>query len=114
MGVTSAAPAPGLPVRETARAWTAHLLCFTLPVSCLIYLLTGPWSGWGAAGGLLVLVASVLTDMRSPGEQRQPAPTLPGWPFDSVLYVLAAMHLLIVVLFVGRVAAHGFWTADTG
>jgi alkane 1-monooxygenase len=114
LAVTSTAAAPVLTAPHSARVWVAHLLCFTLPVSCLTYLLTGPWSGWSAAAWLLVLVTSVLADMRSPGEQRQPAPTLPGWPFDSVLYVLAAMHVLIVGLFVGRVATHGFWTADTG
>ncbi len=107
------APAPSMPPLPTVRVWAVHLLSFALPATCLTYLLAGPWSGRGAAAWLLVLAASVWTDMRSPGERRQPAPTLPGWPFDSVLLVLGALHVLVVALLVARVAAHGFWTLDT-
>lgn len=99
--------------RHGARVWAAHLLSFVLPTACLAFLLTGPWSGWSAVAWVLVLVGSVWTDMRSPGEQRQPATTLPGWPFDWVLFVLSALHLTIVALLVTRVATHGFWTLDT-
>lgn len=113
MVTATSTPAPSLPLRVAARVWAAHLLSFALPVACLAYLFTGPWSGWSAAAWLLVLVGSVLADMRSVGEDRQPASTLPGWPFDSVLYLLTALHVLILVLLVGRVATHGFWTLDT-
>ena len=104
---------PGLPWRETARAWVHHLMAFVLPVTCIVYLATGPWAGWGAAAWVLALAGSVLADMRSPSEHSQPAPTLPGWPFDWVLYVLSALHLLTLVLLVRHVASNGFWTLDT-
>lgn len=110
---TTATATPPLPLRETARVWAAHLLCFVLPVACLAFLGTGPWSGWGAAAWLLVLVVSVVVDMKSPAEHRQPAPTLPGWPFDSVLWILSALHFLVLGLFVWSVAVHGFWTLNT-
>jgi len=60
-----------------------------------------------------VIVLSIVIDMRSPGEHRQPAPTLPGWPFDGVLYALAGLQVLNVALFVRMVVVHGFWTTDT-
>src|SRR5215831_8817231 len=99
--------------RHPARVWAAHLLAFALPVACLAFLLTGPWYGWQALAWLSLLVVSVLADMWAPDEAHQPAETLPGWPFDSVLYVLAAFHFTILALLMVRVAAHGFWTLDT-
>jgi alkane 1-monooxygenase len=111
MGTAMSAAETALPPRVTA--WAAHLLAFALPVACLAFLLTGPWSGWRALAWLSVLVGSVWADMWAPGERRQPAATLPGWPFDSVLYVLSAFHLAILALLVLRVATHGFWTVDT-
>lgn len=113
MATATAAPTQPLSLREVATVWAAHLLCFVLPVACLTFLLTGPWTGWSAAAWLLVLVASVVADMHSPAEHRQPAATLPGWPFDWVLWVLSALHFLILGLFVWRVSVHGFWTLDT-
>jgi alkane 1-monooxygenase len=98
----------------TARAWALHCLSFVLPVTCLGYLLLwGPHTGWSALAWLLVLAGSVAIDMWSPSEERQPAATLRGWPFDAILYVLAALHLAIVALLVARVARYGFWTWDT-
>ena len=89
-------PSPG----EIARVWALHCLSFVLPVTCLAYLLGGLHVGWHAAPWLLVLIGSVVVDMWSPAEERQPAATLRGWPFDAVLYVLAALHLVIVALLV--------------
>src|SRR5262249_20081431 len=93
----------------TARVWVFHGLCFVLPVTSLAFLATAPHEGARALLWLLVLVASVVADVWSPGERRQPLPTLPGWPFDSVLWVLAAMHVAILGLWIHMVAAHGFW-----
>ncbi len=113
MAIATSTSMSGLSRHETARAWANHLMAFVLPVTCVAYLATGPWTGWSAVPWLLVLAGSVLADMRSPTEHRQPAPTLPGWPFDWVLFVLSALHLLTLVLLVRHVASHGFWTLDT-
>jgi alkane 1-monooxygenase len=113
MAVATSTSMPGLSRHESARAWAHHLMAFVLPVTCVAYLATGPWTGWSAVPWLLVLAGSVLADMRSPTEHRQPAPTLPGWPFDWVLFVLSALHLLTLVLLVRHVASYGFWTLDT-
>ena len=58
-------------------------------------------------------MGSVLADIYGPSEHRQPAPTLPRWPFDAVLYVLAALQFASLALLVRMVTAHGFWRMDT-
>lgn len=109
MSAAVATPSP----RETTKIWVLHLLCFVLPVTSLLFLATAPHDAAGALPWILVLAVSVAADVWSPGERRQPAATLPGWPFDSVLYALAAMQLAIVGLWVHMVATHGFWRIDT-
>jgi len=98
---------------ETLRVWALHLLCFVLPVASLAFLLTAPHPWWAALPWLLVLIGSILLDMRSPSERRQPLATMPGWPFDGVLYLLFALQIANVALLVRMVALHGFFTADT-
>jgi alkane 1-monooxygenase len=98
---------------DIARVWALHCLSFVLPVTCLAYLLGDARAGWYAFPWLLVLAGSVAIDMWSPSEKRQPAAMLPAWPFDAILYVLAALHVVIVALLVVRVARYGFWTWDT-
>ena len=94
--------APAVPERatplETLRIWTLHLACFVLPVTTLAFLLTAPHRWWTALPWLGVIVGSVLLDKRSAPELRQPALRLARWPFDAVLYVLAANQLLCVGL----------------
>ena len=70
---------------RTLRVWALHLLCFALPITCMLFLTTSPHAPLPSLAWLLVIVASIVLDMRSPGEHRQPLPTLPGWPFDGVL-----------------------------
>ena len=94
------------------RVWALHLLCFTLPLTCLLFLLTAPHPWLGALPWLLVVAISVVLDMQSPAERRQPLPTLPGWPFDGVLYALAALQIANVALLVRMVGLHGGWNAD--
>lgn len=98
---------------EALRVWTLHLLCFVLPTTTLLFLSTAPHPWYLALPWLLVVVGSVLLDMRSPSARRQPAAALPAWPFDAVLYLLAALQLVNVVLLVHMVAVHGFWRMDT-
>jgi alkane 1-monooxygenase len=93
--------------------WALHLLCFVLPVGCTLFLATAPHPCYGAFPWLLVVAISIALDMRSPAERRQPLPTLPGWPFDGVLYALAALQILNVGLLVRIAALEGAWTADT-
>ncbi len=98
---------------EVARVWSLHLLCLVLPVTSIAFLATGPHPWWAALPWLLVLVGSVTIDMWSPGERRQPDATMPGWPFDALLYLLVALQFVTLSLLVHRVATDGFWRVDT-
>ncbi len=98
---------------QTIRVWMLHLLCFLLPITCVVFAVTAPHPWYGAWPWLLVVIVSIALDMRSPDEHRQPLPTLPGWPFDGVLYALAALQLVNVALVVRLVATGGLFTADT-
>ena len=97
----------------TLRVWSLHLLCFVLPIASFVFLLTAPHGWYGALPWLLVVIGSIVVDMQSPRARRQPAATMPGWPFDGVLYVLLALQLANVALLVRMVALHGFFATDT-
>lgn len=89
-----------------------HLLCFVLPLAALTFFVTTPHPWYLALPWLLVLVANVVADVCSRAERRQPPPTLPGWPFDGVLYVLVGLQLVNVYLLVRMVALGGVWRLD--
>src|SRR5215203_6158162 len=101
--------APVAGMLETMRILALHFLCFVLPVASLVFLLTAPHVWFASLPWLLVLIGSIVIDMQSPREQRQPLATLPGWPFDSVLYALFILQLANVALLVRMVALHGFF-----
>ena len=113
MSVTVELPAPVVGAFETARIWALHLLCFVLPVASFVFLLTAPHPWWASLPWLAIVIGSIVVDMRSPRERRQPAATMPGWPFDGVLYALFALQLANVALLVRMVALHGFFATDT-
>ena len=110
---TTAEPSGAPRALETLRIWGLHLLCFVLPLTCLAFFLTAPHAWWASPIWIAVVVASVMADFRSSDEKRQPAPWIPGWPFDGVLYVLVGVQVVNVLLGVRMVALHGFWTVDT-
>jgi len=99
--------------RSSAAVFALHLLCFVLPVTCVSFLVTAPHSPAASLAWWSVLAVSVWLDMRGTSERRQPVASLPGWPFDGVLYVLAALQFAIVAGFVRMVTLQGFWHVDT-
>jgi len=113
MSTSVAVAAPATAVRESARLWVSHLLCFVLPLSCLVFGVTAPHPWWVALPFVLVIVGSVLADVYGPAERRQPAETLPRAPFDAILYALVVLQLVNVALLVRLVAVTGFWRVDT-
>jgi alkane 1-monooxygenase len=102
---TAAAP-------STLAVWARHLLCFVLPVTTFAFAATGPHRWWVALLFLLPLVGSVVADMRSAAERRQPTPTLAAWPFDGVLVVLVALQFVNIVLIARLVSVSGLLSAD--
>ncbi len=103
----------GVTAFETVRIWGLHLLCFVLPLTSFLFLATAPHPWYAALPWLLVIIVSIVADVRSGSERREPAATMPGWPFDGVIYALAALQLLNVILLVRMVALHGFIATDT-
>src|SRR6058998_3151744 len=91
---------PPVSRRATLSIWALHLLCFVLPVTSILFLGTAPHPWYASLPWLLVIVISIVLDMRSPLERRQPVATMPGWPFDSVLYLLAGLQVANVALLV--------------
>jgi alkane 1-monooxygenase len=110
---TSPITASFIPGRAAAHALSLHLLCLVLPLTTLGFLSTAPHRGWVALLWFLPLLASVLLDNLSPRELRQPAPALPAWPFDALLYLLVALQIVNLGLAVKMVAANGFFRTDT-
>jgi alkane 1-monooxygenase len=113
MRATTAAAARTGVTGETARVWALHLLCFVLPLATFLFLTTAPHPWHTSLPWLLVIIVSILVDVRSSSERREPAPTMPGWPFDGVIYALAALQLVNVALLVRMVALNGFVATDT-
>ena len=105
--------APRAGALETMRILSLHFLCFVLPVASFVFLLTAPHVWYASLPWLLVVIGSIAIDMQSPREHRQPRATLPGWPFDGVLYALFFLQLANVALLVRMVALNGFFTTDT-
>jgi alkane 1-monooxygenase len=98
---------------DTVRIWALHLLCFVLPVASFVFLLTAPHPWFASLPWVAVVIGSIAIDMQSPRERRQPLATMPGWPFNGVLYVLFALQIVDVALLVRMVALYGFFTTDT-
>jgi alkane 1-monooxygenase len=105
-GSGSEAPLPALTL------WLRHSMCFVVPFTTLGFALTGPHRWYLSLPWFLVVVASVIIDNHAGPERHQPAASLSAWPFDAVLYVLAAIQLASVVLVARLIARAGLWSVD--
>jgi len=108
--------APSVPDAISTHAvvglWSSHLLCFVVPLTTLAFALSGPHSWFAALPFLGAVAASVIIDRNAHAAYDQPARSLPGWPFNSVLYVLTALQLANVVLVVSMLSRTTLWSAD--
>src|SRR6185295_9096747 len=93
---------------EIAGIWARHLLALYLPMNSLVFLWTGPHS-WSVA--TLFIVPLVLAQqLDSSGRllfERQPPEGLPAWPFDVLVYLLAALQVWVVVALVRLFTVQG-------
>jgi alkane 1-monooxygenase len=111
--MATAAHAPGPPpVSVTLGIWARHLLCFSLPLLSLSFLLTAPHSWAIALLWIPPLAILEQLDRRSPLERRQPHVALPGWPFDTIVYLHAGLHLLNLFLLVRLFVVQSLWSVD--
>ena len=86
-----------LPAWAVAKIWLRHLTSLVLPGLTLGFLWTGPHRWYVALLFILPLVLVTLVDTRPLYERRQPAPSLPAWPFDALVYLLVALQLVIIL-----------------
>ena len=97
--MSSAAPtleSPALSPTATLRIWLPHLLSLAIPGVALVFLWTGPHAWYWAPFFMVPLALFHQLDCRPHFEQRQPSEDLPEWPFDLLVYALAALQFLIV------------------
>lgn len=92
----AAAPAAALGPARTVGIWLTHLLSLYIPLTSLLFVWTGPHPWYLAVVWLFPLVVAHQLDCAPWHERRQPDPALPDWPFDLLVYVLAALQIAIV------------------
>ncbi len=95
-----------------ARIVAPHLLALGFPFYAFAFLVTGPHAGATALLFMVPVALHVLADRFSPRLLRQPMPGLPAWPFDLILYLLAAVQLLDMVLLARLLTRQSFWSLD--
>jgi len=94
------------------KMWTRHLLCFVFPLLTLGFVASGPHSGYGALLWLVPLPLFDWWDHRSGAARHEPVVDTPTWPFDAMLYLLAALQFLNVALLAHLFSVQRLWSAD--
>ncbi len=89
-----------------------HLSSLLIPVSSLVFLLTGPHVWYVAPLFMLPPLFAFLFDTKATIERRQPVETTPAWPFDLLVYLLAALQLWIVYELAVLFSHQGFFSLD--
>ena len=98
---------------DTLRVWAKHLTSLYLPALGLAFVLTGPHPWWVAILFILPLVWAHHVDCSARVERRQPSRSVPAWPFDALVYVLAALQLATVAgLVVMFASGQGVFSMD--
>ncbi len=92
--------------------WARHLLSLWFPLSALAFLWTGPHPWWMAPLFMLPMVAAHQLDVSMRAERRQPAESLPAWPFDLLVYTLTALHFLVIFEVLRLFTVQSFFSVD--
>lgn len=112
MSLATAAPVPVTPALAHAKIWALHLLCFTLPLLTLGFVVTGPHPWYVALASLAVVPIYAEIDKRSGPAKHMPAADLPALPFDVVLVTLVVLQLVNVGLALRMIAHAGLLSVD--
>jgi alkane 1-monooxygenase len=110
--VTTAVEVSAPSRREVAGIWGWHLLSLYLPVNALVFLWTGPHAWYVAFLFMAPLVLAHQLDWAPHQERRQPPDALPAWPFDALVYGLAALQFWLIVELVRLFGAQGVFSFD--
>ncbi|MAJ59393.1 MAG: hypothetical protein CBC48_05100, partial [bacterium TMED88] len=96
-------PTPALTVEESEvfhgfwRAWVMHGLSLLIPLAALGYVWTGPHPWFVAPLFIIPFAIFQWIDVRPRYERRQPVESWPTRPFDAWVYLLTAVHFLILL-----------------
>jgi alkane 1-monooxygenase len=108
----SSPAAPRASALDVAGQFARHLLAFWFPGTAFAFLVTGPHRWWVALLFVIPLVIAHVLDTSGRRELRQPPEGLPDWPFDAIVYALAAVQLVNVALLVRLFAVQDFLSFD--
>jgi alkane 1-monooxygenase len=108
----SASAAPRASAGETLARLRRHLLALWFPGTALLFLATGPHAGWVALAFLLPGFVAHALDTSGRRELSQPPAGLPDWPFDAIVYALAAIQLANVALLARLFAVQDLLSVD--
>ena len=97
---------------DVARIWVKHLTSLMLPINALAFLFSGPHAWYVSPLFMLPVVLAYVLDNGLGVERRQPVDELPAWPFDLLVYVLAALQLAVVVGIARMFAVQDLFSVD--
>jgi len=113
MTAASAPAAPAAPpIREVARAFASHLTALYIPGVVLLFVWTGPHPWYLAPAFMLPMVLAHQIDCGPGRETKAPLAGLPAWPFDGLVYLLAALQFSIVIGTVRLFSVQGIFSVD--
>lgn len=111
--LSASSAAPSRPrARTVAGRLARHLLAFWFPGTAFVFLVTGPHRSGVALLFVIPLIVAHLLDTSGRRELRQPPEQLPAWPFDAIVYALAALQLVNIALLVRLFAVQGLLSFD--
>ena len=99
-------------VADLTRIWVKHLTSLWLPANALAFLWSGPHAWYVSPLFMLPVVVAFVLDDGPRTERRQPTPDLPAWPFDALVYGLAALQLLTIVGIVRMFSVQDLFSVD--
>jgi alkane 1-monooxygenase len=109
------AGAPALsapPTFAVARSLAKHLTSLYIPGVVLAFVWTGPHPWYVAPVFMLPLVLAHQIDCAGRREREQPDVRLPQWPFDALVYLLAALQFGVVIGTVRLFSQQGIFSID--
>ncbi len=98
---------------ELAWVWARHLMSLVIPLSTLAFLVTGPHVWYVAPLYMLPLIIALGWDSNETIERRQPQEDTPAWPFDALVYLLTALHFVIIFELARMFTQQSFFSLDT-
>jgi len=107
--IGAAAP---LSVLRVLQIWSRHLTVFAIPLTAAAFVWSGPHPWYTAPLFIVPLAIFHWLDTRPRFERRQPLESIPAWPFDQLVYLLAGLHLVILAGLVRLFSHQAFFSLD--